>query len=649
MALAKAVYPRLAATQPATRPVDLDQAGHILLTEPVYVCSRGDLWITHAQAGATEQVMRNAREETIHFVREPLAYVHWQPADGKWRPLLVMGTEATGYELVAEAGRTRIPDGRGYRWDRAISWGERMIVPADGAIFVFSVADGLTVSRYDCVMAEDPAAAEGRWPQMAFDSRGFLAWIPWDGAGPGSIGAVRYVDGQWIRLGPDDGWPTRLIQLVPLLDGSVLQVQTDEDGTVRPLIGVLDSGTVDERRLGELVDQLSDADAQTRDAAFAQLTRFGPGAWDVLERLKPDQPTEAQIRLDQLLSGRTDPTLGGMRLVDGVVEVAQRLRDGGVVLYAPAGVEVHDSAGKPTVVLHAWTSIRPGEPIRLLDEDLVVDARPGKLRLFAWGSEWLAWDEVSGMRRLMGNHLAPMLRDDERQYGHFVAIARGRWVFRTSEAPDGQTLILDPTVPDPTPRLPVWIMDVGEHAGWDNEGWPAIKSGGAWSLRQTEWVALDAGQFRDQWTAPLAMSRPSSQPAEEAPLLSIDGKRYYGGRRWLRVVGQDGKELTWDLPAEAAGDATPTLIKAGEDRLFLFNTPGRVLRIKPTPQGAEPFELEATFTRGIPAGSDIRRIWLDPAGRIVVAYEGMRLAILFPDARVPREIALLIPAGGLVE
>jgi hypothetical protein len=82
---------------------------------------------------------------------------------------------------------------------------------------------------------------------------------------------------------------------------------------------------------------------------------------------------------------------------------------------------------------------------------------------------------------------------------------------------------------------------------------------------------------------------------------------------------------------------------AGEDRFFLFNEPGRVLRLKRTPDGPEPFRLEATFTRNIPSSDSAARIWLDPAGRIVIAHNGDTLTILFPSGQVPPDIAKLMP------
>ena len=112
------------------------------------------------------------------------------------------------------------------------------------------------------------------------------------------------------------------------------------------------------------------------------------------------------------------------------------------------------------------------------------------------------------------------------------------------------------------------------------------------------------------------------------------------------MIDPDGRETVWTLPGSAATDSTfpVVLIRTPDGLLFLFNERGRVVRIKPTPDGPEPFVVEATFTHRIP-NSDIRRIWLDPAGRIIIAYEGNRLAILFPSGRIPSQIATLILAG----
>ncbi|MEO6435688.1 MAG: hypothetical protein ABIP55_07985, partial [Tepidisphaeraceae bacterium] len=77
------------------------------------------------------------------------------------------------------------------------------------------------------------------------------------------------------------------------------------------------------------------------------------------------------------------------------------------------------------------------------------------------------------------------------------------------------------------------------------------------------------------------------------------------------------------------------------------NAPGRVVRIKPTPDALEPFVVEAIFTDRIPTSDAIARIWLDPAGRIVIAFEKNKLAVMFPTGRIPRDILTLIPAKEL--
>jgi hypothetical protein len=154
-------------------------------------------------------------------------------------------------------------------------------------------------------------------------------------------------------------------------------------------------------------------------------------------------------------------------------------------------------------------------------------------------------------------------------------------------------------------------------------------------------------------TAPMTSPTTSPTTSTSAPpiLIDKDGTRYYDGVASLRVVNTDGKTTTWTLPDEAHGadGATVWLVRAGDDRLFLFNAPGRVLRIKRTPNGPEPFALEATFTRRIPSSDNFQRVWVDPAGRIVIAHDIDTLSILFPTGMIPPEIARKIPASELAE
>jgi hypothetical protein len=107
------------------------------------------------------------------------------------------------------------------------------------------------------------------------------------------------------------------------------------------------------------------------------------------------------------------------------------------------------------------------------------------------------------------------------------------------------------------------------------------------------------------------------------------------------MVRPNGQQTRWPLPDIATGKMPVHLVQTEDGRLYLFNQPGRVLRIKPTPGSSSPFLLEATFTRNIPNVDEVTRVWLDRAGRIIIAYED-KLAILFPQGIIPPKIKQLM-------
>jgi hypothetical protein len=270
----------------------------------------------------------------------------------------------------------------------------------------------------------------------------------------------------------------------------------------------------------------------------------------------------------------------------------------------------------------------------------------------------------------LSNHLsAPLLRGQNLEFSELLGQdVRGRWLFRKNSTDTSPTLILDPTLPDPTPRFPVWIYPVeGGEVGWTGENWPVIKNGGAWALVNSQWRPVDEAKekYVKAAAAPpapapppppvtqpttMATTGPTSAPSLGPPLLAeADGTRFYDGRQSLRMITPDGKDITWELPPQATGSVDPILLRAGENRLFLYNSPGRLLRIRVTPDKAVPFTLEATFTKRIPNVDSPNRLWVDPAGRIIFAYENNILAICFPDGRVPTDIVKILPARELKE
>jgi hypothetical protein len=645
--LVKVSYPRLASTQPLGVPLNYDEGAHFVLTDPIYVCSRLDLWITRPTADPAEKMLPDAIDEQTHLLRDVVAFVHWAPDErGKWHPQVVAQRDDGTFELVSPTSRVAIPGKQTYLWPRAFSWGQKIVVPTESGISLLTPGDTIEEIHHEFATApdsKDPPAP----PQVTFDTKGIIAWMPWDPDKRGSVGAVRFTEGKFSPLGPDQGWPQRLVHVVPLLDGSVLQIVRDERGKIQPRLELLNRPDIDEKAITALVDQLSDADPERRQQAYNQLTRYGPNVWPLLEKLAADQPPEARIRLQQLLSNKIQPTMGGLTMADGEIVTASRLPDGGVVFFAAGGVSFPRENADPQIVKPAWIGIRPGRPVELLFDKMLKDAAPPAQQVQAFGQEWVLYDPKEGLQQLNYNHTAKLLRDDEKEFSQLYAIdRRGRWLFRKADPQARETLIVDPTFADPAPRLPIWLMSIYQgETGWDAKDWPCIKSGGAWALRERGWEPLDEKKNEKMNTT--APPRPGADDPTKPLLVDADGNRYFDGESILHVVSKSGKHTVWPLPFAARGRAGGTLLRAKDGTLFLFNQPGRILRIKPTPGAASPFKLEGSFTHRIPGDDNIRRIWLDGANRICIAYDDNKLAIVFPEGHIPPHIATMIPANEL--
>ena len=715
----RARYPRMSVTQPMVMPLDLPQAARVVLTDPVYLSPRSDLWITRPDAPPTPEVLaRAAKEQSDQLTlttREHVQFAHWTPQDdGVWTFTLVVRNPDGREELVTQTRRTPINTGRVYHWHRAMDWGEKIVVATDTGVSIVEVEPEFREKHVDLIDPKSKPDVTFAEPQFLMDWEGILAWVPWEHQKTGGSGAARFVDDKWSLLGPEQKWPEKLLHLVPLVDGGVLQLVADDEW-VRLAFTSLEQVAIDEAMVAQLVEKLSDPEDETRQQAFKELTRYGASAWPILERLMPDQGPEAQARLRQLLKNRVEPTIGGMSLLGDKLRMVARLADGGVVVYAEVGVASAGDNEEPVIRSPAWISIRPGQAVSLLDPIFTADLDPDRSRIYAFGDEWVVVNNAAGPQRFVGNGFVPLLRKKDLAFSEPVGMdRRGRWLFRKpsgngggptaaagpssapasgpaslpSTAPTIETLIVDPTIPDPTPRLPVWLYTTAEVVGWDAEEWPAVKRGGSWSLREDGWRpmkrtdkmfstaadvpqvqagAVDAGEKVD--AAPAAtgpasapavsraaatMAATSSQtaPATAAaedlgPALLVDreGDRYFDGKTRLVVLRKNGRRIDWPLPPAATGSAAKVfLVRTPDGLLFLYNQPGRILRILPTPDEPKPFVLEATFTRNIPSADDVTRLWTDPAGRMIMAY-GNKLAIMFPAGYIPPAIATKIPPG----
>lgn len=677
MDIVRAHYPDFPTTQPLMVPLARAEAAKLIINDPVYLDANGELWITRADAESTPTVFKTVNDQGTHVVRENVVYVHRWPDTSKiWWPQLICRKPEGGYEIVTRTARQDIPGNYNYDWSAAYSWNEAIVVPTDRGISIIRPDRRPMEIYHEFISADAYQPGKYSHPLSLLDWRGLVAWMPWENGKSGSKGAARFVGETWTPLdSPNASWPDKLLHLVPLLDGSIIQIAVDDEQNARVGLAVLDPAAVDEKKITDLVDQLSDAESEKRNAAFNELTRYGSSIWPILEKQLEAQSPEAKIRLQQLLRAKIQPTLGGMTLQPGPIKVLGRGDFGSVILYADAGVELprEDENTAPRIVNPAWIDIEPGKPIELLSPTITEELKAKRLEIQIVRGELFLNDEVQGPRWWLSNHFDPLLKPKDLQYRQVVGQdGRGRWLFRKNLSDAAPTLIVDPTLPDPTPRLPVWIYKVEEgSAGWTADSWPAVKKGGAWALIKNDWHVLDETKDSEKFysrdnpqpspatapttspstTEPVAAStNPSSAPTPgEALLTDASGNRYFDGRQTLVMIDPSGKQTTWELPPEAVGSANydPILFQAGENRLFLLNSVGRLLRIRPTPGAAQPFKLEASFTHRIPTTDEFDRIWIDPAGRIVIAYAGNTLAICFPDGHIPAELAEKLTASDI--
>ncbi len=619
----RSFHPAFPATQPLGVPVGFDDAVHLVFPTPVYICSRGDLWLHHADAPPLERQWKQLLDEQVHVSSDRVGFVHWVQSHGAWRPWVVLIDPAEGrtVQMVNESEHFRLKFAEIPDWKQAISIGDTLIVPTTREAATWRPGQHEVATKL-----------LGASPRLMRTGRGAIAWSE-------TGTAAEWADAGWTDIGQN------ILQPLPLLDGSFLKIIQTDDGVKLEMESRI-GAAVDDAQILALVEKLSDSNPSIRTKAFNDLQRQGPGAWPVLEKVLEDQPPEAAMRLGQLLKNKQSPTIAGLRLVSKALQMISRLGDGGSVLFAINGVYVTiPNDPSPKLVAPAWICLRPGAFVDLLPDALVRDVVPNKTRLIALADEWIVTDEVQGPRRFVGNALVPLVKKDERHFSDVVGIDRaGRWIF--SDPKTRHTLIIDPTLPDPAPRLPVWLFAVrGGATGWDAADWPCMQAGGTWRLKETTWEPLEASAGPMQTQAvPVVPTAPGQAPR---PLLvDIDGTRYEDGNQSLRVHHPGNKESLWPLPPEATGTSEARLFRLNDGNLLLINQPGRILRLAPTPGKKEAFEIQATFTRNLPDTDQARRVWLDPAGRLIIAYDANRLAICFPSGRIPQAIANMMPPEG---
>lgn len=633
---------------PSTRPLDsavsLAAAARLQFKEPVYLCPRGDLWITRADAPPTQSQLKNAFKTQTHAVPDRVQYVYWRPS-GNMMAEVIARDDAGNDVWITPAYRVPLPAGVARDWSRALFWNtdvmRAIVVPTSDGMSIVSLKDGAVDEQHIKLAEPGPGVIS----TACFDVRGLLAWST---SSSEKSKVARYVDGRWTIL--PDGWPDKLLHVVAYADGSVLAI--GEEGRSLVLRSQLvEAVPIDETRVLELVKQLADKLPEIREQAQSDLANLGPAAWPTLERIQSTQPAEARIRIRAILGDQITPTISGMKPEPGAGRLVSRLADRGVVLYFEAGVASIGANNVVETTAPAWLAIRPMMMARIVPQAITADQRPDAAPIQCWGDEWILEHDVDGPMRWMGNHLEPLTKRNEKAFRKFVGIdAEGRWVIKTID-PNGPTLVVDPTLLDAKPKLPVWTIDAGRKiVGWDKDDWAVWERGGFWVLKDDRFTTI--GGEKPELQVKTKLDPPSTQTTQPTPLLVDSEKNQYeNGLDALDVTTADGKSIRWPLPLEAIGEGVidgKAIVIEAADKLFLFNAPGRVVRLSRTFTKAEPFKLDAIFTRHIPA-TDIRRIWKDPAGRIIIASRGSQLSVTFPEGMISNQVSNIIPAKALSE
>lgn len=605
-------------------------AAHLRFSNPVYICSRGDLWLTHPDAPAIEDVLRQAAKVNEHLTRDRVLFVFWDVDNrGARRAAAIVLRSPDKVALVRPDGVTREFDAFG-GCDRARVIDDIAVFPGNDSINLLTVWPDIKAETVSLGGSGDERV------QLVPTSESLLAFIPQHGASARPAKVLRLGEGRWSIISDSADWKGPFIHLIPRADGSVLQIRPGtEAGTVRLSAAPLEKGNVPRQQVLKAVEQLSADSPAARDNAEAELIALGPGIWPILEELLPKQPPEASFRIHDILAARNEPRLGNMRLVGDRLKVVDRLADG-VVFFADGGVHLARLDGQLIARPEAWIVAQDNGSVIGLPDDLSRFLMVGETSVSGLDDDWIVADAAHGCRLFLGKDFAALTSKDESAYSKFVGRDRqGRLLFQRPQR--DQYLLIDPWLADPTPRLPVWQITVenGE-AGWDQDNWPAMKKGQAWSLRGEGWQPLKDDKARFSNSAPTTTN---------VDLLATlpDGTLISGGRTEL-VFRRPGVE-DFTLPLPTGQQATvPTALAAaiGDGPLFLFNSPGRIIRIGRKP-GAREWQLEGTFDKGMPRIVTPTRLWADPAGRLCLAWDTNSLAIMFANGRIPPAIADLMP------
>ncbi len=624
--LVQADYPDYPTTQQLDLPADVNDSARIVLNRPVYLDMAGRLWITHDWGKSVDEVLAKPLRARTLIVKDEVRFVHYDE-DGI---ATVVTHSADDPDTTLRFCRPRTapqmisiaPDS----WSSAIAFGQSILIPTSNGFAEVDVPGKTPLSIHpDTTLNFE--SDDHTQPIVLTTLSTILCWAPWDNNAKGSIGAIVRIGDKTYPLNASNGWFDRIIQLVPLADGSILAVGKTDNGIELKLNSLEPSDNkpaVDHERLTALVRKLADPEPVVREKTQRELEAMGPAIFSELEALRERMPPEAQVRIEALLGQRFVPTLAGLHPMDGPVQTASRFSDGGCVLLLSGG-GTYDEDGEDKSLIPAWISIRPGQFIERMAPGLTSGFAIGKYQFQAFGNETLVLDPILGVRRWIGAKLVDLLSKDYRQFDRFVGIdANRRWIFKSTTEPT-KTLILDPSLPDLTPKLPIWMIEAPDGAGWIESGWPAMTRGKqVFVLDEHGWRTLDDKKEKLLLKPPNVLPTVATDSAGNR--LELSNGRLTGTFR--------GKPVSLTVPDEAS---TATMVFLQDEQVFLV-APGSVFKCRISRE-TQQLKMNGIFAKGLP--STPLRVWQDPAGRVIFA-DGSTLWVTFPTGRVPPDLANMI-------
>ncbi len=598
-------------TQPLDLPADLYDAGKVVVDRPVYIDALGRLWVTHEGGQDVQDVLRRPIRGNTLIVKQHVLHVMY-PLTG--RPAVFVKSGETTIDRLTDRRSDRFRLDAMADWSAATRFGDQdVVVPTGAGALIYKPGDpgNQNPSLINVWNGNDPAAYARPARVLSTGDR-FLTWADQAGSVP-----VLVEQKGSKQLTVEAGWFEHPLQFILLADGSILGAGKGEEG-IRLRLTSLEAPPPKTpqqiEKINAIARELANRDPRIREKSQRELEEMGPGIHPELEAILESLPVEAQMRIENILGQRFAPTLGGLLPLEGEVQTVARFPDGGCVLLLTGGGTVSED-GEDRSIIPAWIAIRPGHYIERLPDKMVEGFAPGKYKFFSQGSEWVQFDPVLGPRRWMGSRYETLLPKSLRHFDTFVGIdGNKRWVFRsTKEA--GKTLIIDPSLPDITPRLPVWAIDAPDGAGWTDGDLPAIQRGKqVFVLGESGWRLLNEATEKFVDTSPAIL--PTNAITPDGTRLELAGNAVTAG----------GSTIIHD--AKGA-----TSIFFVEGRIFL-TAPGEVHRF------SLAGKLDRTFTKALPA-ADPKRTWVDQHGRLVMAGES-GLWVAFPTGRVPRPLASLM-------